>query len=60
MGAENCIGCTGESNEPVGAHEGDELSERGNNTQQSPQHGATGDNNMAHADGGWMAPSVAI
>lgn len=53
MGAEDCIWGAGESHQPVSAHEGDELSERSHNTQQSPQHGAAGDNDMAHADGGW-------
>lgn len=52
MGAVDSIGGAGESHQPVSAHEGDELSERGHNTQQSPQHGAAGDNDMAHADGG--------
>lgn len=56
MGAEDGIRGAGKSHQPVSAHEGDELSERGHNTQQSPQHGAAGDNDMAHADGGWSLP----
>lgn len=55
MGAVDRIGGSGESHQPVSAHEGDELSERGHNTQQSPQHGAAGDDDMAHADG-WSLP----
>lgn len=58
MGAKDGIRGAGESHQPVSAHEGNELSERGHNTQQSPQHGAAGDNDMAHADGGLSLPSV--
>lgn len=56
MGAKDGIRGAGESHQPVSAHEGNELSERGHNTQQSPQHGAAGDNDMAHADGGLSLP----
>lgn len=52
MGAKDGIGCARESYQPVSAHEGNELSKCCHNTQQSPQHGAAGDNDMAHADGG--------
>ena len=57
MGAVDGVGRARESHQPVSAHEGDELSERGHNTQQSPQHGAAGDDHMAHADGGWRLRS---
>lgn len=56
MGAEDGIRGAGKSHQPVSAHEGNELSECGDNTQQSPQHGAAGDNDMAHADGGLSLP----
>lgn len=40
----------GFADEPVGAHEGDELCESHHDTQEGPEHGATGDNNMTHID----------
>lgn len=40
-----------EAHQPVGAHKGDELAEGGHDAQQSPQHGAAGDDHMAHAGG---------
>lgn len=40
----------GFSNQPVGAHEGDELCKSHHNTQEGPEHRATGDNNMTHID----------
>lgn len=48
MGAEDSVGGAGEPHQPVGAHEGDEFSKRSHDAQQSPQHGAAGDNDMAH------------
>lgn len=53
MGAKDRVRCAGESHQPVSAHEGNELSECCHDAQQSPQHGAAGDNDMAHAGGGW-------
>lgn len=38
----------GFSDEPVGAHEGNELGEGHHYTQEGPEHRATGDNNMTH------------
>lgn len=38
----------GFSNQPVCAHEGDELCKGHYNTQESPEHRATGDNDMTH------------
>lgn len=40
----------GFADEPVGAHEGNELRESHHNTQEGPEHRATGDNNMTHID----------
>lgn len=48
MGAEASVGGAGVPHEPVGAHEGNELSKRGHDAQQGPQHGAAGDDDMAH------------
>ena len=56
MVAEDGVRGAGVPHQPVSAHEGDELPERGHDAQQSPQHGAAGDNDMAHADGGWVLP----
>lgn len=58
MGAKDGIWSTGESHQPVGAHEGDEFSKCSEDTEQSPQHGAAGDNHMAHADGQWGFSSI--
>lgn len=48
MGAEDSVGGAGVAHQPVGAHEGDEFSEGSHDAQQSPQHGAAGDDHMAH------------
>lgn len=48
MGAEASVGGAGVPHQPVGAHEGNELSKRGHDAQQGPQHGAAGDDDMAH------------
>lgn len=48
MGAEDRVGGAGVPHQPVGAHEGYELSKGGHDAQQSPQHGAAGDDHMAH------------
>lgn len=50
MGAEDSVGGAGVPHQPVGAHEGNEFSKGSHDAQQSPQHGAAGDNDMAH---GW-------
>lgn len=53
MGAEDSVGGAGVPHQPVGAHEGNEFSKRSHDAQQSPQHGAAGDNDMAHGCWRW-------
>lgn len=60
MGAKGGVRGAGVPHQPVGAHEGDEFSKRSHNAQQSPQHGAAGDNDMAHGCRRLEAPSVRV